>query len=97
MDEIYEPLGINAPEGASGSETKQSFTGVEFHVDTIEVANNVEEHQFITSFISLSPVHHNQEDGPERKNNLSALANSSDEDLCVSLQLGDRDHKRQRY
>ncbi|CAL9150504.1 protein NARROW LEAF 1-like [Musa acuminata AAA Group] len=99
MDEIYEPLGINPqhfpPEGASVSEIKPSFTGVEFQVDTIEVATNVEEHQFIPNFISMSPMHRNQEDSPERKN-LSALVNSSDEDLSVSLYLGDREHKRQR-
>ncbi|CAL9149284.1 protein NARROW LEAF 1-like [Musa acuminata AAA Group] len=99
MDEIYEPLGINPqhfpPEGASGSEIRPSFTGVEFQVDTIEVVKNVEEHQFIPNFISMSPVHRSQEDSPERKN-LSALGNSSDEDLCVSLYLGDREHKRQR-
>ncbi|CAL9130989.1 unnamed protein product [Musa textilis] len=99
MDEIYEPLGINPqhfpPEGASGSEIKPSFTGVEFQVDTIEVATNVEEHQFIPNFISMSPMHRNQEDSPERKN-LSALVNSSGEDLSVSLYLGDREHKRQR-
>ncbi|CAL9064935.1 unnamed protein product [Musa banksii] len=99
MDEIYEPLGINPqhfpPEGASGSEIRPSFTGVEFQVDTIEVVKNVEEHQFIPNFISMSPVRRIQEDSPERKN-LSALGNSSDEDLCVSLYLGDREHKRQR-
>ncbi|THU64628.1 hypothetical protein C4D60_Mb01t28480 [Musa balbisiana] len=99
MDEIYEPLGINPqhfpPEGASGSEIRPSFTGVEFQVDTIEVVKNVEEHQFIPNFISTSPVRRTQEDSPERKN-LSALGNSSDEDLCVSLYLGDREHKRQR-
>ncbi|KAJ8490622.1 hypothetical protein OPV22_012343 [Ensete ventricosum] len=99
MDEIYEPLGINPqhfpPDGASGSEIKPSFTGVEFQVDTIEVATNVEEHQFIPNFISMSPMHRNQEDSPERKN-LSALVNSSNEDLSVSLYLGDREHKRQR-
>ncbi|CAL9192475.1 unnamed protein product [Musa hybrid cultivar] len=99
MDEIYEPLGINPqhfpPEGASGSEIRPSFTGVEFQVDTIEVVKNVEEHQFIPNFISMSPVRQTQEDSPERKN-LSALGNSSDEDLCVSLYLGDREHKRQR-
>ncbi|WOL18840.1 hypothetical protein Cni_G27637 [Canna indica] len=97
IDEIYEPLGINPQqfpsEGASGSEIKQSLTGVEFQVDTIEVANNVEEHQFIPNFISMSPMH--REESPERKN-LSELVNSSDEDLCVSLQLGDRELKRQR-
>ncbi|XP_074563424.1 protein NARROW LEAF 1-like [Curcuma longa] len=70
--------------------------GVEFQVDTVEVANNVEEHQFIPNFISMSPVRRDQEDGPERKN-LSSLVNSSDEDHFVSLHLGgDREHKRQR-
>ncbi|RRT56712.1 hypothetical protein B296_00047691 [Ensete ventricosum] len=59
-----------------------------------EVANNVEEHQFIPNLISMSPMHH-REENLERKN-LSAPTNLSDEDLCVSLQLGDREPKRQR-
>ncbi|WOK94750.1 hypothetical protein Cni_G03455 [Canna indica] len=97
MDQIYEPLGISCQrfslEVASGSEIKPCFTGVEFQVDTVEVANNVEEHQFMPNFINMSPMRRDQEDSSGRKN-LSILANSSEEDLSVSLCLGEREHKR---
>lgn len=88
---IYEPLGINIEETIASS----SKTNLEFHVDPIELNGNnnkVEEH----SFISLSPVHRTQEDSSQFKS-LSSLKNSTDdEDLCVSLQLGDREAKRKR-
>ncbi|KAJ6843525.1 uncharacterized protein M6B38_295535 [Iris pallida] len=96
-EEIYQPLGLNIEQlpcdGASGSGLNPSpFTNVEFQVDTVEGNNKVEEH----SFISMSPVHRNQEDTPELKN-LLTLRNSPDEDdLCVSLHLGDRESKRKR-
>ncbi|KAG1365079.1 putative protein NARROW LEAF 1 [Cocos nucifera] len=99
IDEIYEPLGLNIqqfpPEGASGSAMNPPFTHGEFPVDTREAANNVEEHQFISNFISMSPMHRNKENNPELKN-LSELRNSTDEDLSVSLHLGDREPKRPR-
>ncbi|KAJ6802122.1 uncharacterized protein M6B38_193655 [Iris pallida] len=96
-EEIYQPLGINIEQvpcdGASGSGLNPSpFTNVEFQMDTVEGNNKLEEH----SFISMSPVHRNQEDTPEL-NNLLTLRNSPDEDdLCVSLHLGEREPKRQR-
>lgn len=95
--EIYQPLGINIEElprdGASGSGSNPpAFAHMEFQMDAVEVNNKVEEH----SFISMSPVHRNQEDNPELKS-LSTLRTSEDEeDLCVSLRLGDREPKRQR-
>ncbi|CAL9079044.1 unnamed protein product [Musa textilis] len=96
--EIFEPLGSNLqqfpPEGGSGSGENVPFSDMAFHVDTAEVANNVEEHQFIPNLISMLPMHR-REDNLERKN-LSAPTNLSDEDLCVSLQLGDREPKKQR-
>ncbi|XP_072968852.1 protein NARROW LEAF 1-like isoform X1 [Typha angustifolia] len=99
IGEIYEPLGINIqqlpPPGVSHSGMDQPFAHTEFHVDTVETAKNVEEHQFIRDFISMSPMRCNQE-GNLELNNLSALRTSSDEDLCVSLHLGDREPKRQR-
>lgn len=96
-EEIYEPLGINIEElprdGASGSGSNPTaFTHMDFQVDAVELNNKVEEH----SFISMSPVHRNHEDNAELKS-LSALRNSTEEeDLYVSLRLGDREPKRQR-
>lgn len=81
-EEIYEAPGLNIPQLPLGN------------VDVVEGANNVEEHQFIPNF-NVSPVHHNQEDNHELRT-LSALRDSSDEDLCISLHLGSREPKRQR-
>lgn len=101
IEEIYEPLGINIEElprdGASGSGSDPpALTHMDFQVDAvIDVNNKVEEHRFI----SMSPVHRNQEENPELKS-LSLLRNTTDEGgLCVSLWLGDpedRAPKRQR-
>ncbi|KAI0494991.1 hypothetical protein KFK09_025137 [Dendrobium nobile] len=98
-DDIYEPvpLGINIQtiDGASGSGMNNSCSQLDFQVQTVETAKNVEELQFIPSFANASPLHKNQEDSTEEKC-LSALRNSSEEDFCVSLHLGDREPKRQR-
>ena len=97
-ENTYEPLGINIEElprdGPSGSGSNPPpFTNMDFHVDVpIEVNNKVEEH----SFISMSPVHRSQGENPELKS-LSTLRNvAEEEDICVSLRLGDREPKRQR-
>ena len=101
--EIFEPLDfkierIPVEEGGSGMNPPLIHT--EFHIeDGVEAAANVEEHQFITNFIDQSPMHKREsrdiKNNPESKN-LSALRNGSDEDLCFSLQLGDREPKRLR-
>lgn len=96
--DTLQPVGIDIQqlplEGPSGSETNRSVIP-EFQVDKVEVPANVEELQFIPNFIGMSPLHRDQEDNPELKS-LSALRNSSEEDICVSLHLGDRQPKRQR-
>lgn len=62
-------------------------------MDTVEVANNVEEHHFIPNLLCMFPKHCTEEDNLERKN-VSALINLSGEDLCISLHLGDQEPKR---
>ncbi|XP_068655999.1 protein NARROW LEAF 1-like [Aristolochia californica] len=99
-EEMFEPLGFSIRpyqlEGASGSGMNVAFTHAEFQVDRVETAPNMEEHQFIPSFMDASSVHKDEEMEPA-SNNLSALRNPTDEeDLCVSLQLGEREPKRQR-
>ncbi|KAJ8642005.1 hypothetical protein MRB53_018699 [Persea americana] len=98
-EEIYEPLDFNlhqiSLEGASGSAVNPPFIHSEFHIDRVETTTTNVEHQFISNFIGLSPQHQDQE-GNLELNNLSALRDSSDDDLCVSLQLGEREPKRQR-
>ncbi|PKA62097.1 hypothetical protein AXF42_Ash014981 [Apostasia shenzhenica] len=85
-DGIYEPLGVNIQRinGASSSEVNNGYSQIELHVDTIETLKNFS-----------SPLDVNQEGGSEQKS-LSALRNSSEEDACVSLHLGDREPKRPR-
>ncbi|XP_073004128.1 protein NARROW LEAF 1-like [Typha latifolia] len=98
-DEIHGPLDLNIqqlpPQGASGSGVDQSFMHTEFHVDTVEAANDVEEHQFIPNVIDTGTMRCKPEGTTELKS-LSALRNTSDEDFFVSLQLGDPEPKRQR-
>ncbi|ONK65803.1 uncharacterized protein A4U43_C06F1130 [Asparagus officinalis] len=92
-EETYEPLGINIQELPRDVAANGAGSHMEFQMDAVDVNNKVEEH----SFISMSPVHRSQEENPELKN-LSTLKNSDDEEenLCVSLRLGDREPKRQR-
>lgn len=55
------------------------------------------EHQFIPSFLGQSPLNKNhQQDQVPVQENLSALRNICDEDITVSLQLGDNEAKRRR-
>lgn len=94
--EIYEPLGLNIQqlpmEGASGTELNPPFTHAEFHVDSVN-ASNVEEHQFIPNLIGMSPIH--QEHGNNPGSNCLSTLRDAPEEVCVSLQLGERDFKRQ--
>jgi hypothetical protein len=66
----------------------------EFHVDTVEGINNVEERQFIPNLIGMSPMRETQE-GNGELDNLAELENSPD-DICFSLHLGEREPKRLR-
>ncbi|KAM0842368.1 hypothetical protein ACQ4PT_058399 [Festuca glaucescens] len=94
VDKIYEPLGINIqqlPRDGSANLTDQPN---EFHVDTVEGMNNVEERQFIPNLIGMSPMRDAQE-GNGELDNLAELQNSP-EDICFSLHLGEREPKRLR-
>ncbi|KAK1281996.1 hypothetical protein QJS10_CPB22g00325 [Acorus calamus] len=97
MEKIYEPLDLNI-QHYTVKEGSGSGSGTEFQVNEIEVAPNVER-QFISSLLTMSPVHWDQqaqeEDNKSDSKNLSTLQNIPDEDLCISLQLGNRKPKRQ--
>lgn len=99
IEEIYEPLGLNIqqlpPQLGSNSGMDRPLINTEFHVETVEAANNVEERLFIPNLISMSPMRCAQGNSKEMKS-LAELRNSSDEDVFVSLQLGDREHKKLR-
>ncbi|KAL5975737.1 Protein NARROW LEAF 1 [Asimina triloba] len=97
-EEHFEPLGFNIqqnPISASSSGLNLPFAHAALHVDGVNTAANVE-HQFIPSFSGAcpSPTPHDREQYTNT-NNLAALRNASEEDLCVSLRLGEREPKRQ--
>ncbi|GLU22601.1 hypothetical protein SLE2022_386650 [Rubroshorea leprosula] len=90
-EENFEPLNLNIRQVLAEGEPHQEPTLMytENHAeDRIEGTHNIE-HQFIPSSNGRSPVHQiNQRDNPESKN-LSSLRNGSDEEIYVSLQLGE--------
>ena len=96
-----EPLGLHIQQvpledGAVGPDMNSSPIETEFDLeDKVKVGPSVE-HQFISSFIGRSPLHRNDQRDRAASENLSALRVDSDEDLCVSLQLGDNEPKRRR-
>ncbi|GAV64370.1 hypothetical protein CFOL_v3_07888 [Cephalotus follicularis] len=101
IGENFEPLNLNIQqvfvEGESGQGTTPPFLQTKFHKqDGTEAAPNVE-HQFIPSFTGRSPVHQNDHQGSTELRNLSVLRNESDEDIYVSLQLGEPEPKRRRH
>ncbi|XP_041027735.1 protein NARROW LEAF 1 isoform X3 [Juglans microcarpa x Juglans regia] len=98
-EENFEPLGFHhiPVQGESYPERNAPSIHIhtEFHIENeIETVPNVE-HQFIPSFAARSPVQINQNNHLECKN-LSALRNGSDEEICVSLQLGDQPESKRR-
>ncbi|KAK3141519.1 hypothetical protein QOZ80_4BG0334960 [Eleusine coracana subsp. coracana] len=88
VEEVFEPLGIKIEQlprpdvAASGTEGEDA------------AAINVEEHQFISNFVGMSPVRGDQEDAP--RHIIANLNNPSEEELAMSLHLGDREPKRLR-
>ena len=86
VEEIFEPLGIKIEQlprhdvSASGTEGEEA------------AVINVEERQFISNFVGMSPVRDDQ-DAPRQIANLN---NPSEEELAMSLHLGDREPKRLR-
>ena len=100
-EDKFEPLGLQIqaiPLGVelSSQEMKPSIMETEFQVeDGIKVGPSIE-HQFIPSFTGHSPLHKNILQDRAEKENLSSLRNGCEEDLCVSLQLGDNEAKRRR-
>jgi len=86
VEEMFEPLGIKIEQlprqevPATGTEGEDA------------AVTDVEEHQFISNFVGMSPVRQDQ-DAPRQIANLN---NPSEEELAMSLHLGDREPKRLR-
>ncbi|GAB4854768.1 Protein NARROW LEAF 1 [Ancistrocladus abbreviatus] len=99
--EEFEPLGLQIQHipiesGPPGPDMNSSPLGTEINLeDEVKVGQSIE-HQFIPSFIRHSPLHQNEHPDGKLSENLSALRNGTDEDICVSLQLGDNEPKRRR-
>ncbi|XP_020535544.1 protein NARROW LEAF 1 isoform X2 [Jatropha curcas] len=100
VEENFVPINLNICQDLVEGEAQQGLTrpfiDSEFHIeDGLEAVPNME-HQFIPSFIGMSPVSdRNQQEHVELKN-LSALKNGSDEEIYVSLRLGEPEPKRRR-
>lgn len=100
VEENFEPLNLNIRQVLVEGESQQGLTGPSFHTefhieDGVEAVPNVE-HQFIPSFAGRSPVHDNSQQENVEFKNLLTLKNGSDEDLYVSLQLGEPEPKRRK-
>ncbi|KAJ8627695.1 hypothetical protein MRB53_021002 [Persea americana] len=76
-------------EGASGIGLSSPFTHANFHVDGVNTANV--EHQFIPNLLGMSPMHQDNGDYPES----NKAFRDAPEEVSVSLQLGEREPKRQ--
>ncbi|TQD98424.1 hypothetical protein C1H46_016025 [Malus baccata] len=98
LEDDFGPLGFNLQkipiEGESCQGLIRPFMHGDFRIENgVETAPNVE-HQFIPSATNRSPINQsNQEEHPVSKN-LLALQSSSDEEISVSLQLGEPEPKR---
>lgn len=96
----FEPLGFQIQHiplevDCNSPETNPSTIKTEFHLEDGINAGPSIEHQFIPSFIGRSPLHKNFSDKVVSEN-LASLRSGCDEDLCVSLHLGDNEAKRRR-
>ncbi|KAL2331112.1 hypothetical protein Fmac_018693 [Flemingia macrophylla] len=100
-EDKFEPLGFqiqSIPLGVvpSSQDMKPTIMETEFKLeDGFKVGPSIE-HQFIPSFFRRSPLHKNNIQDRTATENLSSLRTNCDEDLCVSLQLGDNEAKRRR-
>ncbi|OIW11668.1 hypothetical protein TanjilG_10814 [Lupinus angustifolius] len=100
-EDKFESLGLQIQSIPLAAETnsqdmKPSILETEFHLEDGIKAGPSIEHQFIPSFIGRSPLHKSHTQDRAATENLSSLRNGRDEDLSVSLQLGDNEAKRRR-
>ncbi|XP_022724661.1 uncharacterized protein LOC111281238 [Durio zibethinus] len=101
IEENFEPINLNIQQVSAEGEPSRGRILPIMHTeyraeDRGEAAANAE-HQFIPSFNVRSLVHDkNQRENLESRN-LSALRNGLDEDIYVSLQLGEHEPKRRKY
>ncbi|XP_009376380.2 protein NARROW LEAF 1 [Pyrus x bretschneideri] len=100
LEDDYGPLGFNLQkipiEGESCQGLIRPFMRGDFHIENcVETAPNIE-HQFIPSATSRSPGNQNKQEGNQVPKNLLPLQSSLDEEVSVSLQLGEPEPKRRK-
>ncbi|KAE8706150.1 arginine/serine-rich protein 45-like [Hibiscus syriacus] len=96
----FEPLSFKIQQiplevDCNSPETNPLTIKTKFHLEDGINAGPSIEHQFIPSFIGRSPMHKNLSDKAVSEN-LASLRNGCNEDLYVSLHLGDNEAKRRR-
>ncbi|XVE51676.1 hypothetical protein DITRI_Ditri02bG0060600 [Diplodiscus trichospermus] len=101
IEENFEPINLNIQQGLAEGEPHQGLTLPIMHTecqaeDRDEADLNME-HQFIPRFNGRSQVHDNNQRENQESRNLSALRNGSDEEIYVSLRLGEPEPKRRKY
>ncbi|OMO70411.1 hypothetical protein CCACVL1_18934 [Corchorus capsularis] len=100
-EENFEPINLNVQQVLAEGESQEGLTPPIMHTeyraeDRVETAPNVE-HEFIPRFNGRSSVHENYRRENLESRNLSALRNGSDEEIFVSLQLGEPEPKRRKH
>ena len=101
IEENFEPINLNIQQVLAEGEPRQGLIlpimRTEYQAeDRVEAAPNME-HQFIPSSNGRSQVHDSNQRENLESRNLSALRNGSDEEIYVSLQLGEPEPKKRKY
>lgn len=97
-EDKFELLGIQIQRIPLEVDEERKPMETEFHLEDGMKAGPSVEHQFIVpSSIERSPLHQNEVSDKAVSENLASLRNDCDEeDIYVSLQLGDNEAKRRR-
>ncbi|KAG6695069.1 hypothetical protein I3842_09G077300 [Carya illinoinensis] len=100
IEENFETLGFNVrhvPVQLEPYKEKNPPYMQEFYIENgIKTSLSVE-HQFMPGFAARSPVRQSSGENHLESKNLSALRNGSDEEVFVSLQLGEPESKRGKH
>ncbi|XP_071920531.1 protein NARROW LEAF 1-like isoform X2 [Coffea arabica] len=95
-------LGLNMEQvpadGESCQEIVPPFRPDEFHIESGSESAPSVELELIPRFAGTSPMHQHKSEGENTVlKNLSGLKNGPDDEICVSLQLGEPEPKRRKH
>ncbi|XP_027088186.1 protein NARROW LEAF 1 isoform X1 [Coffea arabica] len=95
-------LGLNMEQVPADGECCQEivppFRPDEFHIESGSESAPSVELEFIPRFAGTSPMHQHRSQGENTVlKNLSVLKNGPDDEICVSLQLGEPEPKRRKH